>query len=489
MAKQSCFPSLYQTSFSSSASRFSPHNPSFLNVSSRTIAIASAATSLATVGVIHMSQSSPYYEGSIQLAGILPPNSSLPETIDSATESQPFTLMDQANIAPPDLIHSIDTDVINNRVMATTVSQKLSQKGISINRSTLLKQLSAQTTPQGWLDVRYSDIEPNRVQIVLEEVAQWYASQDSSCESKACDDVMFIESQLPILEQQQQQLSEELITLQNTFFHQTRPASSMTELDAHTQNLLVQQHEQIQHIAHVETRMDELLHQLDQYQTQMHLSHVQVKTGVTLLRKIIPEYDTWLKEWQESDRQLVALTIDGTLPGNLSTLHVVSPQNNTNSGHQHLLTYQQQLLDEMKETIHDLVHQPLGQMPMPIRRLIVEDVVRFDSMKKWLLTLHRLQLLEARRHTLEEMQQDTDLQVQALQEAMFTRAQLQRELDIVTGTLSAYKNKYLVAQHKAVQEELTWQVVSPPEIVYQPKEWVGPWANIVQRSRRLVTLK
>ncbi|MEM9214581.1 MAG: hypothetical protein AAGD25_09565 [Cyanobacteria bacterium P01_F01_bin.150] len=468
MAKLSHSVSLSQTSLPGSTRHVSTQKKSVFSVSSRTIAIAGTATSLATFGVMHMGQASSYYEGSIQLVSILPPHSSVPAAGENIKDTVPQpldSLSDQmSNIAPPDLIHAIDTQIINNQAMVDAVGQRLSQQGISINHAKLLTHLSAQATPQGWLEIRYADSDSIRVQAVLEEVAQWYASQDSKCEIQACDDVAFIESQIPILTQRQQQLAEELVAVEKTIYQQTGLTGASTELKGPTQELLVEQHEQIQQIAQIKTRVNELSQKLAQYQAQMQLSDFQAENGMALQR-LIPKYDAWLAMWKEGDRQLL------------------------NSSAPQLSDHQQQIHNEMKQTIHDLLHQP-NQRPAIIRRLLLVDEARFEPIRKWLFTLHEQQLLETRRHTLEEMHQDTVAKIQKWQEAMAIRSQLKRELDIVEGTLSAYQEKLISAQHQAAKETLTWQVISPPEIVYQPKEWVRrSWANALQQSRRLVTLQ
>lgn len=495
MVKQSFANVSYSQPFGLSSRCLSPKSSSRFNVPSRTFGIASVTT-LATIGLLYVSYPASTYEGNIQLVGILPtPPSNILPPEGAGVPLHPIILpsLSEANIAPPELINAIDNEVVRNPAMVTTVIQNLNNQGISIHPSTFLNHLSAETSSEGWLELTYEDTEIERVERILAEVAQWYESQESNCDIQACDDAMFIESQLPVLEQRQQELEQEISTLhQSTHSFAQQPATqepiTTIQLDAHVQNLLVQQHEQIQHIARVETRMDELLAQLEQYQAQMHLSHVTPKTGVVLLRQITPEYDAWLNRWKEGDRQLVTFTLARQIDGNLSTINVLRPSDQSLSLHmEHLLTKHHHLHDEMKRTVHELVHQPLANMPMPIRELIVEDVARFEPMERWLLTLHRLHLLESRRQTLEDIQQETTIQVQEWQEAIAVQAQLQRELDIVNGTLSAYRDRYSVAQHQAAQAELTWQVIAPPEIVQQPQEWAWDWANILPKPS-LVTL-
>ena len=491
MAKQSSSNVYLSKPYRLSSHCWSPKRKSTFNVSSHTIAIASTAAALATVGTLYVSQSEATYTGRIQLVGLLPTPLSGSST-DGAGQTQPIVSpsLGHSNIAPPDLINALDEGMIWNSDMATTVVENLNQQGIPIRRATLLKHLSAQTSPQGWLELQYEDEDLDRVEQILAEVAQWYVSQESNCDIKACDDVMFIAAQLPILEQRQQELEQDIRTLHQTTSQLTQQPLPTTHLEKHIQTLLVQQHEQIQHMAQVETRMDELLAQLEQYQIHMNLSHVEPKTGVALLRETIPNYDSWLRQWQDGDRHLVDLTLARQIDGNLSTISVISPSHQPLSHHmEHVLSQHNRLHDEMKQTVHQVVHQPLANMPLLIRELIMDDVVRFEPMKRWILTLHQLQLLEARRHTLEVIQQDTDTLVQEWQEAMAMRVQLQRELDIVNGTLASYRDRYTTAQYQAAQAELTWQVVAPPEVVQQPQEWVGTWAsNMLRKSNRLITL-
>lgn len=463
-----------------------PKSSSRLHVSSQTIAIASTATTLATIGAFSWGTAAPTYEGSIQLVGILPTE---PAVAPSNEASEPLSsFIDRDNIAPPDLIEAIDDDLARNRHMAHTVTQALKQKGITLSQSALLDHLTASTSPQGWLELTYADSNAERVEPILAEVAEWYVSQDSSCTIQACDDVLFIKAQIPILEQKKQDLEQSIQDLYTTVSPPTASADQLIDINQRVQQLLIQQHSQIQHLAHVDTRLDELSAHLDHYQTQMHLEDMSTDAGFEFLRQVIPNYDAWLQKWHDSDRQLVALTLNRQIRGDLSSISILSPSAPTTTDHvEHLLAQQNRLHDEMKQALKTLAHQSMADMPAPMRQLIVEDVARFEPMERWVRNLHRLQLLETRRQTLAQLQQDTDDQMQEWQDAMAVKAQLQRELDVLNGTLTAYRDQYTVAQRQAAQTELTWQLVTPPEMVQQPQRW--KWFTAAERSNRLVTLQ
>lgn len=489
----------------------SSSSPASSRFPSRTVAIAGATVTLATAGALQSFKSAPSYEGSIQLAGILPDTVSEPTNQDQ--DAQPVSYspsLAHANIAPPDLIQSVQPDFLDNSDMVATVKGELQQQGISIGEQTLRNGLATTTSEQGWLTLHYEDTDPTRVQSVLDEVAQWYESQDSICESQACRDVPFIESQIPVLEQRQQDLKQSMIDLQQEIHQKYGAHVSLHDLEAQIQDLFIKQHEQIRYIAHTETQLDELLNQAQMYQAHMNLSHVSLKTGLGFLQRMVPEYEAWLANWKAGDRELVtqALTQSMAQPGDtdVSTIDMshlpkfhpsvsstVSTTPSTDSplgSHEIREVWERQALlqDQLKQTIKNLVYRRIVDMPAPMRELVVSDVVRFGMIEEWLLSLHQVQVMNIRRQILQQLQDDTIAQIEEWQEVIAVRTQLERELDITTGTLVAYQEKYPSAQRQAAKDSLAWQVVSPARIVQQSEGQQLSLSNMLKRSTRLMSL-
>ena len=460
------------------ANRSSSSSSASLKVSSRTVAIAGATVTLATAGALQAFQATPSYDGSIQLVGILPDDvPSAKSTTVQRVDLGPS--LASANIAPPDLVQSIQSDVLHDSAMAAVVSAQLRKQGLTITPGHLLSRLQARTSSQGWLELHYQDTDPLQVETVLEQVAQWYASQDSSCEIQACRDVPFIETQVPILQQQQQQLKQKMVAMQQNL-HQTvsahmGSAPNLTTIEDYANHLLTQQHQQIRQIAQVETSMAEALTELQDYQTQMNLSTVKVQTGFALLHRIIPHYQGWLAAWQKGDRQLLAVTLDHS--------------EDSNPALQALAQRQQALATQMANEVANITQRSIIDMPQPVRELILENVGRFGYMGDWLATLHRLQLLDSRRQLLKQMQQDTIAQAEAWQQALTVRDQLQEELTTTTETLTQYQQRYVVAQQQMAKESLEWQVVSPPEVVQEPGGLSWMVSHLGQTPNPLMTLR
>lgn len=491
----------------------SSSSPSSSRFPSRTVAIAGATATLATAGALQAFKSVPSYEGHIQLVGLLPDTVSAPTNQGQSVQPVSYSpSLAHANIAPPDLIQSVQPDFLDSSDMVATVKAELQQQGIVLGEQTLKNGLRATTSEQGWLTVHYEDMDPSRVQSVLDEVAQWYESQDASCDSQACRDVPYIEAQIPVLEQRQQDLKQRMTDLQQEV-RQTYGANvNLYDLEAQTQDLLVKQHEQIRYIAHTETQLDELLVQAQTYQKYMNLSHVSVKTGLAFLQRVVPEYETWLANWQAGDRDLVAQALAQSMAesgevdvsmldiSNLPKFHpsvtdtvnlaAADPTSTSTSEDGEMWAHQALLQEQMMQTIKNLVYRRIVDMPAPMRELIVDDVVRFSTMEEWLISLHKVQITDIRRQILQQLQQDTITQIEEWQEVIAVRTQLERELDITTGTLAAYQEKYPSAQRQASKDSLAWQVVSPAKIVQQSEgqQLSFSFSDMVERSTRLMSL-
>lgn len=475
----------------SSSPTLSPNTAAF-RLSLPTVAIAGATATLATAGALQAVQTPAQYEGSIQLVGILPDTLQAAST-PTAQQADLSPTLANANIAPPDLIQAVQSNVLHDSSMAATVSARLKAQGINITPANILAHIDARTTPEGWLALHYRHSDAQVVQAVLNQVGQWYAALDSSCEIQACKDVPFIESQIPILQQQQQSLKQEMAALHQKltqmipFTHQNNGSIPVEEVE---DRLLTQQHQHIRHIAQIETTLAETLTELQSHQGTMNLSTVKVQTGLALLRRIIPQYEEQLTAWQAGDRQLLALTLAQENHAAPATGHLGDPQSLTvERSAESALTQQQQALQaQMQQAVTGITKGSIVDMPQPIRELILADVGRFAHVGNWLNTLHRLQLLDLRRQTLKQMQQTTIAQVQEWRQATAVQDQLQQELATTTTTLSKYQQKYVIAQQQVAREALGWQVVSSAEVVKEPRGIAWTISSLVQPPQSLMTL-
>lgn len=150
---------------------------------------------------------------------------------------------------------------------------------------------------------------------------------------------------------------------------------------------------------------------------------------------------------------------------------------------------QQALSTQMANEVAEIIQGSIVDMPQPMRNLILDDVGRFGYMGDWLTTLHRLQLLDSRRQSLKQMQQDTIAQAQEWQQAVTIRDQLQEELAMTTETLTQYQQRYAVAQQQMAKESLEWQVVSPPEVVQESGGLSWMLSRLNQTPNPLMTLR
>ncbi|MEB3229521.1 MAG: hypothetical protein VKJ64_00815 [Leptolyngbyaceae bacterium] len=463
------------------------------------VAIATSLTvPIAAAGALQVFPTSPNYEGRIQLIGLLPPSVS-PSAPTAAAPSVLARELGSANMAPPDIVAAASPFLLQNPQMIAAVRTTLAQQGIDLPQQVLAERLSAQTTDQGWLELHYRDFDPERVRTVLAAVAQWYVSQVPTCDIQACDEVVFIETQLPIITQQERELQQTLAALQQTLHsklaateagisgnNRDADSSFMAEanpIDAAIRHLATQHRDVAKYARDLDQTITETRNHLDLLQERMGLATVKPQSGFKLLHYVIPEYEGWLETWQRDDRHLLAhsLKLDSALSKTdlaerdqgkrdqrKSDLGKADGDRVEDGWITRLSQQQDTRLSQMNQAVSALNETNPRHMAAPLRSLLIEDVLRIGYMEEWLDTLHHLQLLELRRQTVTDFQGAIATQTEEWRQLNQTQEQLQRQLDTTAATLATYEEKYAIAQRQVNKHRLSWQMVAPPEIVQQP---------------------
>ncbi|NET49078.1 MAG: hypothetical protein F6K09_10215 [Merismopedia sp. SIO2A8] len=468
------------------------------------MAIAGTTATLATAGALQAFKTAPVYEGYIQLVGILP--TSVPpmdNSAQTALSSELTAELANANIAPPSLIDAVQPSMINNPQMAGVVAHQLQQKGIALNSRDVLAQVQAKTSPEGWLELHYQNTNPEHVHQVLEHIAQWYVAQDTHCDIQACQDIAFIESQISILQQQREQLKWAIATL-HPATQQRHPTTqqpsngsvqgNVLSITDQVEQLSGQVRDQAQQLAQIEDTMTDARTRLHYLQAEMNLGHVEIHTGFALLHQALPHYQTWLASWQHNDAQLIAASlhvdpradseIDPGIDSQIGSQVGSASVSQRSTEIEAIASQQRDLLAQMNTVVGGLVNQSLVDMPPVIRDLILADVKRVEPISNWLQTLHTLQLLERRRQNLTQLHGDLVAQRQQWERLHQTQKQLQRDLAVATESLTAYQDRYTIAQYQVAQQELTWQLIKPPQVVQHTRR-LWSFANLLPDRTQL----
>ena len=415
-------------------------------------AIAGATVTLAAAaGGFHIVSSTPSYEGSIELVGLLPSSAiATPAADASSTAATPAIEMAQANVAPPSMIDAVQTTIIDHADMVADVTTQLQQQGIEISERALSRQLQAQTTEQGRLEVHYRDTDPERVQQVLAQVADWYVSQQLDCDIQACRDVTYIESQIPILEQQQQDLETMLTSFNRTIDQKI----GTTNIEAKLRHLSFQQNEQARRLTTSTQNVAQARTHLQTLHGRMYMKDATIESSIKFLHHVVPSYGMWLTDWKRGDRQLIDASLSFDSAQRAQSESIARRQN--------------QLLSQMSNALVRLSEASLMEMPLAVRELVLGDLVRFDYLLDWLNAIHRLQILEGRHDNLVQSQEQVTLQAQELKHQIQVQAQLNKELAVTTETLDAYQERYAVLRDQATPYSIAWEVVEPPKVVRRP---------------------
>jgi polysaccharide biosynthesis transport protein len=376
----------------------------------RQVAVAAGVAIAVTAGAVGLSQA-PVYEGSVQLA------------VQAAMDSSRYAPTAQAkpSIAAPEF----SAEVLTSRLLLDPIVRQIPH----LTYQSLVENLTL-TSENGLVSLRYRDADPQRVQLVLAQVAQAYVDHGQSCQGDTCQSAQNIEDQISRSRMRHQKLSTEMEQLRQEYGVNNFQAQ-LKRLEDRTADV-IQQESQLQETLAAGQR--------DYRQLRQQISgELRSSSGDIVPQLLSDRYRSLLFQFQALDQQLgnQFVSMGG---GDLSDLRAVQSQ------HQRVMN---QLVLEAQSV---LPQNSTSAFP---------DGMDLQLLQQSILTFNSVQIMQARQVTLSQAKQNLEQQRSQLLEFLGQYNDLRQQLDRETNTLQLHLQKLETLQ----SQPATLKVTDEPDMI------------------------
>jgi succinoglycan biosynthesis transport protein ExoP len=289
------------------------------------------------------------------------------------------------------------------------------------------------------LEVRYRDSDPNKIQFVLDKVAEGYRNyslQDGKTDIRKRWD--FMQSQIS---QHQKKINSAQANLQKL-----RQQYNFIDPQIQTQQLA-------QQTSQIETQRLETQTQINQQ--ELLYTKLQGQLGLDQNQALMASALTQAPRYQALLNQLQQL--EANIAINSATYTAESPQL------QSMMEQHKNLLPLLRQEAEKVLGTNLGKVQPQV--LAFQDSVRMKLIEELVNTANQISILGVRNQVLEQAAKQLNQYAQAFPVVLRRYADLQRDLDVSNSTLNN-----LLAKQQALQLELVgakdiaWEVIAKPEI-------------------------
>lgn len=380
-----------------------------------------------TVGTVATAvNDTPQYEGRFQIA-----------VEPAATTHQDTSFRADQNLALKDAATKMR--VLESQLVLNPVVEQLREQQIDIDYTTLSRNLHV-SVAHNQLRVRYRDADPKRVQQVLEHLSQAYLSYGQTCHSGACRGIAYIETQLPGIQQRVDKLRQDIRQ-----FHQRH---GFNNVEARSKLLSDRSADIQRQMLDLKVRTAEARTRYQTLQQRLALKPGEA-IAPTLLKQDL-RYQTLFLQYQQLEAQIA--TEAKRILGNPDALRLLHEQ------HQMVL---QQLNSEAQQVLSRYISRPGADLNDPI----YQEPALLNVLHQSIQTVHYLQILQTRQQTLTQTNEAIDQQKIRLASLLRRYAHLRHELHISTDTLQEYIDRLTVLKTQASEEQLSWQLTAPPNVL------------------------
>jgi uncharacterized protein involved in exopolysaccharide biosynthesis len=379
----------------------------------RQVAVAAGVAIAVTAGAIGLSQA-PVYEGSVQLA------------TQAAIDNSRYTPTAQAkpSIAAPEF----SAEVLTSRLLLDPIVRQIPH----LTYQSLVENLTL-TSENGLVSLRYRDADPQRVQLVLAQVAQAYVNQGQSCQGDTCQSAQNIEEQISRSRARHQKLSTEM--------EQLRQEYGVNNFQAQLKRL----EDRMADVTQQEAQLQETLAagQRDYRQLRQQISgELRSSSGDIVPQLLSARYRSLLFQFQALDQQLgnQFVSMGG---GDLNDLRAVQAQ------HQRVM--------------NQLVLEAQSVLPQNSTSSAFPDGMDLQLLQQSILTFNSVQIMQARQVTLSQAKQNLEQQRSQILEFLDQYSDLRQQLDRETNTLQLHLKKLEALQSQPQPTML--KVTEEPDVI------------------------
>ncbi|TRU43508.1 MAG: polysaccharide biosynthesis tyrosine autokinase [Microcystis aeruginosa Ma_QC_Ca_00000000_S207] len=297
------------------------------------------------------------------------------------------------------------------------------------------------------LEISYQDAEPEKIKLVLENLARHYlnySSQERKTEINQGLD--FVNAQLPVLQERVNSLQKQM--------QQFRQQYNFLDPDKEATRLSQQLTTTEQDYRAAQVALNEIKSRYQALQQQVGLAPNQAIIATYLSES--PGYQDLLKQLQEVE---VELAKQSAVFAKDSPIIATLEEKRAN-----LLPL---LQNEAQRTLGEKLPQTVGNSPA----LVSRSALRVELTQQLVEAANSRQTLEIKVESLAQALEQQKASVKNLAVLSRRYTDLQRELEIATTSLGRFLEEQQKLQLKVAQQVVPWQLISPPEV---EEDFVSP---------------
>jgi len=297
------------------------------------------------------------------------------------------------------------------------------------------------------LEISYQDAEPEKIKLVLDNLARHYlnySSQERKTEINQGLD--FVNAQLPVLQERVNSLQKQMqqFRQQYNFLDPDKEATRLSQ-----QLTSIEQEYRVAQVA-----LNEINSRYQALQQQVGLDPNQAIIATYLSES--PGYQDLLKQLQEVE---VELAKQSAVFAKDSPIIATLEEKRAN-----LLPL---LQNEAQRTLGEKLPQTVGNSPA----LVSRSALRVELTQQLVEAANTRQTLEIKVESLAQALEQQKASVKNLAVLSRRYTDLQRELEIATTSLGRFLEEQQKLELKVAQQVMPWQLISPPEV---EEDFVSP---------------
>ncbi|MBE9125727.1 MULTISPECIES: GumC family protein [unclassified Coleofasciculus] len=407
----------------------------------RAFVIAGVAIAVTSGIVAKVLEQEPNYEGKFQL--LVEPISG-ENKLDRIDES----LKQSAGVQGSSLDYDTQVQVLWSPQVMTSIVEKIQDQYPEIDYNTLRSKLLISRLQQTKiLEVRYQDSDPQKIQFILEQVAEGYVDYSKQEQQTSIrQGIQFVNDQLPKLQERVNKLQERLQTFRQQY--------NLVDPDTQGQLLTTRIGQIVQQRQETESQLSEtqsLYINLQNQLAELGVSQEQALTAAALSEA--PRYQELLNQLSELDSKIAIESARFT--DEAPTLQALREKR------QNLLP----LLDQEASTV---LGNQISGVPSNTESLSSPSSIRLTLTQELVDTKNQLQVLQARATEVVQAERLATSQLKQLPGIARRYTDLQRELKVATESLNRFLAVRETLQIESAQKTLPWQLLAMPQLPEAP---------------------
>ncbi|MDY6784013.1 MAG: polysaccharide biosynthesis tyrosine autokinase [Cyanobacteriota bacterium] len=358
------------------------------------------------------------------------------------------TLYEQGNRGaankPGGLDYNTQIDVLRSYQLLFPIYEKIQERYADLSYEKLLERLEIDRRRETKiLNIRYQNTNPEKVQFVLEKLAEGYINYSlAEQRTETNQGLQFVDQQLPTLRARTNELQAKLQSFQQQ--HDLIDTQQQgQELAGRLEEIIKQRKETQATLGETESIYQNLQQQLKIDPTQA--------IALTALGEA-PRYQNLLAELQEVDSELAAALAAFTEDSAIV---------------QDLQDQRDRLLPLLQQEARAVLGSQADQLGN-LQRLASPNSIRTDLTQNLVQTGNQLKALQARAASLTAAETQTRQQIDRFAQISRQYTDLQRELEVATESLNRFLQVQENLQIESAQKVQPWQLISDLKVEEDP---------------------